>query len=50
MEQTAHYYINPIVYDGRPSQEEGRLSKEIRVYDLLDSLHIRVFDTFSLIV
>ena len=40
MEQTAHYYINPIVYDGRPSQEEGRLSKEIRVYDLLDSLHI----------
>lgn len=25
---------------GRPSNEEGRLSKEIRVYDLLDRLHI----------
>lgn len=25
---------------GRPSNEEGRLAKEIRVYDLLDKLHI----------
>lgn len=25
---------------GRPSNEEGRLAKEIRVYDLLDRLHI----------
>lgn len=25
---------------GRPCNEEGRLAKEIRVYDLLDSLHI----------
>ena len=40
MEQTKQYYIDPVVYDGRPCQEEGRLPKEIRVYDLLDSLHV----------
>lgn len=27
--------------DGRPASLEGRLDKEIRVYDFLDSLHIR---------
>lgn len=29
-----------VLEKGRPSNEEGRLSKEIRVYDLLDRLHI----------
>lgn len=28
------------LYKGRPQNTEGRLEKEIRVYDLLDSLHI----------
>ena len=29
-----------ILEEGRPASAEGRLSKEIRVYDLLDSLGI----------
>ena len=29
-----------ILHEGRPADEAGRLQKEIRVYDLLDSLHI----------
>lgn len=28
------------LYHGRPKTSEGRLDKEMRVYDLLDSLHI----------
>lgn len=28
------------LYHGRPQTSEGRLDKEMRVYDLLDSLHI----------
>lgn len=28
------------LYKGRPESTQGRLEKEIRVYDLLDSLHI----------
>jgi len=28
------------LYHGRPQIAEGRLDKEMRVYDLLDSLHI----------
>lgn len=40
MEQTEQYQIRSVVCDGRPSQEEGRLPKEIRVYDLLDSLRV----------
>ena len=28
------------LHEGRPADEAGRLEKEIRVYDLLDSLHI----------
>lgn len=28
------------LYDGRPADTAGRLDKEVRVYDLLDSLHI----------
>jgi len=28
------------LYNGRPDSDEGRLEKEIRVYDLLDSLHV----------
>lgn len=33
-------YIDPQVYSGRPVSTEGRLEKEIAVYDLLDSLQI----------
>ena len=29
-----------ILHEGRPADEAGRLQKEIRVYDLLDRLHI----------
>lgn len=34
------YRIDPTLYSGRPSDTTGRLPKEIRSYDLLDSLHI----------
>lgn len=34
------YHIDPILYTGRPEDASGRLDKEIRSYDLLDSLHI----------
>ena len=33
-------YIDPQVYTGRPVSPEGRLEKEIAVYDLLDRLQI----------
>jgi Ala-tRNA(Pro) deacylase len=33
-------YIDPNLYPGRPLSDEGRLPKEIRVYDLLDQLSI----------
>lgn len=33
-------FTDKTVYTGRPLSEEGRLPKEIRVYDLLDSLGI----------
>lgn len=33
------------LYKGRPKQTEGRLEKEIRVYDLLDSLGIEYIRT-----
>jgi len=32
-------------YQGRPKDNEGRLMKEIRVYDFLDSVHIDYFRT-----
>ncbi|MCI8455034.1 MAG: prolyl-tRNA synthetase associated domain-containing protein [Lachnospiraceae bacterium] len=34
------FYIDPTVYTARPEFSEGRLPKELRAYDLLDSLHI----------
>lgn len=33
------------LYKGRPESTQGRLEKEIRVYDLLDSLHIEYVRT-----
>ena len=33
-------YIDPQVYTGRPVSPEGRLEKEMAVYDLLDELRI----------
>lgn len=33
-------YIDKTLYTGRPADTRNRLSKEIRTYDLLDSLHI----------
>lgn len=39
-EDTQTYYIDPTLYTGRPANLTGRLEKEIRTYDLLDSLHI----------
>lgn len=34
------YHIDPTIYAGRPADFSGRLPKELRTYDLLDSLHI----------
>ena len=34
------YHIDPTIYAGRPTDSSGRLPKELRTYDLLDSLHI----------
>lgn len=33
-------YIDPQIYTGRPASAEGRLDKEMAVYDLLDKLEI----------
>lgn len=33
-------HINPVIHTGRPIDPSGRLPKELRTYDLLDSLHI----------
>ena len=40
MPDTPLYHIDPTVYEGRPRDISGRLPKELRVYDLLDSLHV----------
>ncbi|MGN0165954.1 MAG: prolyl-tRNA synthetase associated domain-containing protein [Lachnospiraceae bacterium] len=37
--------INLVLEKGRPENTRGRLDKEIRVYDLLDSLNIEYFRT-----
>lgn len=34
------FHVDSTLYKGRPEDETGRLAKEIRVYDLLDSLGI----------
>ena len=34
------FYMDPVLYTGRPADCTGRLEKEIRTYDLLDSLGI----------
>ncbi|MBE6671016.1 MAG: prolyl-tRNA synthetase associated domain-containing protein [Ruminococcaceae bacterium] len=34
------FNVDPVLYNGRPTDLSGRLEKEIRVYDLLDSLGI----------
>lgn len=33
-------FIDKTIYTGRPSFEEGRLPKELRAYDFLDSLGV----------
>lgn len=37
---TNSFYIDPVLYTGRPAETTGRLPKEIRTYDLLDRLGI----------
>lgn len=37
---SASFYIDPVLYTGRPADEAGRLPKEVRTYDLLDQLGI----------
>lgn len=34
------YHIDPTIYTGRPSDPSSRLPRELRTYDLLDSLQI----------
>ncbi len=36
----ADFYIDPVLYTGRPADTAGRLSREVRTYDLLDRLGI----------
>ncbi len=38
--QNDDFYIDPILYTGRPTDLSGRLPREIRTYDLLDQLGI----------
>lgn len=44
MEDTAvtqlDFYLDPRLHEGRPQDSSGRLEKELRTYDLLDSLGI----------
>jgi Ala-tRNA(Pro) deacylase len=37
---TKQFHVDTTLYKGRPEQSEGRLDKEIKVYDMLDSLGI----------
>ena len=39
-QDSVSYYIDHTIYTGRPADTTGRLPKEIRTYDLLDSLGI----------
>lgn len=39
-ENNDDFYIDPVLYTGRPADTEGRLPREIRAYDLLDKLKI----------
>ena len=34
------FYLDPVLYNGRPADEAGRPDKEIRTYDLLNKLNI----------
>lgn len=34
------FYIDPVLYHGRPAEDSGRLEKEWKTYDLLDRLSI----------
>lgn len=34
------FYIDPVLYSGRPADTAGRLPREVRTYDLLDQLGI----------
>lgn len=34
------FYVDPVLYTGRPADSSGRLPREIRTYDLLDQLGI----------
>ncbi len=38
--ENREFHVDPVLYKGRPIDESNRLEKEIRVYDLLDSLGI----------
>lgn len=40
LQDPVSYYIDHTIYTGRPADTTGRLPKEIRTYDLLDSLGI----------
>ena len=37
---TNTFHVDPVLYSGRPENANQRLEKEVRVYDLLDSLGI----------
>lgn len=39
-ESVPAYHIDHTLYEGRPADTSGREEKEIRTYDLLDSLHV----------
>ena len=37
------YFMELVLYKGRPADCSGRLEKEIRTYDLLDALGLAVY-------
>lgn len=37
---STQYHIDPVLSTGRPADTTGRLPKEVRTYDLLDSLNV----------
>ena len=39
----SEFWMDEHLYTGRPENSEGRLPKELRVYDLLDRLEIPYF-------
>ena len=40
MKENKTFYVDPVLYRGRPADASGRTAREMSAYDMLDSLHI----------